>query len=138
DAVPPTEAIAVPLTEAITVPLTEAIAVPLTEAIAVPLTEALSYSATLNYVLDTARPGSEILVKEGHTCITREEFWSLGLGRNMDAHVSTDWNACMKWIHEAARQHGKDIYIEDMYIVPTWKNRQSNMVANFPKSCSAD
>ncbi|KAL3059648.1 hypothetical protein OYC64_014286 [Pagothenia borchgrevinki] len=74
----------------------------------------------LNYVLDTARPGSEIVVKEGHTCITREEFWSLGLGRNMDAHIG---NACMKWIHEAAREHGKDIYIEVMYIGPTWKNR---------------
>ncbi|KTF96541.1 hypothetical protein cypCar_00024842, partial [Cyprinus carpio] len=81
----------------------------------------------LNYVLDTE---AEIIVKEGPLCITREEFWSLGLLRDMDYHIG---NACFKLIHEAAHQRGKDIYIEDMFVVPTWKDTQSNITANFPE-----
>lgn len=41
----------------------------------------------LNYVLDTGRAGAEIIVKEGPMCLTREEFWSLGLLRDMDSNV---------------------------------------------------
>ncbi|XP_065132856.1 uncharacterized protein [Paramisgurnus dabryanus] len=84
----------------------------------------------LNYVLDTERPAAEIIVKEGPLCITREEFWSLGLLRDMDSHIG---NACLKLIHEASQQHGKDIYIEDMFVVPTWKDTQDNITANFPE-----
>lgn len=43
----------------------------------------------LDYVLDRNRPGSEIIVKEGQVCLIREEFWSLGLLRDMDSHVSS-------------------------------------------------
>lgn len=42
----------------------------------------------LSYILDTMRTGEEIIVKEGAICLTREEFWSLGLRRNMDSNVS--------------------------------------------------
>ncbi|XP_052007900.1 uncharacterized protein LOC127661315 [Xyrauchen texanus] len=87
----------------------------------------------LSYVLDTSRPGAEIIIKEGPTCLTREEFWSLGLQRYMDSQIG---NACFKLIHEAAQQHGKDIYIENMYVVPTWKHTPNNVVGNFPKSCT--
>ncbi|KAL1005300.1 hypothetical protein UPYG_G00057330 [Umbra pygmaea] len=82
----------------------------------------------LDYMLDTGRPALEIIVKEGPTCLTQKEFGRLGLRRNLD---STIGNACMKLIHEAAQQHGKDIYIEDMYVVPTWKQTQTNMADNF-------
>ncbi|KAG9261005.1 hypothetical protein AMEX_G16383 [Astyanax mexicanus] len=68
-------------------------------------------SQLLNYVLDTGRPGAEIIVKEGSMCLTREEFWSLGLLRDMDSNIG---NACMKLISEAASLVGKDVYIEDM------------------------
>lgn len=47
------------------------------------------YYLQLNYVLDKKRPAEEIIVKEGQTCLTRDEFWSLGLGRYMDANVSS-------------------------------------------------
>ncbi|KTG45357.1 hypothetical protein cypCar_00037070, partial [Cyprinus carpio] len=56
----------------------------------------------LSYVLDMRRPGAEIIIKEGPTCLTREEFWSLGLQRDMDFQIG---NACFKLIHEAAQQH---------------------------------
>lgn len=91
----------------------------------------------LNYVLDTE---AEIIVKEGPLCITREEFWSLGLLRDMDSHVSTGklintrkgnsificfyacslmsfgcflqiGNACFKLIHEAAHQRVCNFYL---------------------------
>lgn len=42
----------------------------------------------LNYVLDKSRPGAEYIVKEGPICVTRGEFWSLGLQRDMDSTVS--------------------------------------------------
>ncbi|XP_016429426.1 uncharacterized protein LOC107756730 [Sinocyclocheilus rhinocerous] len=116
-----------------------------TAALGKPPTAAIDYSLTfkpfakelnpiqdklLNYVLDTGRPAAEIIVKEGPLCITREEFWSLGLLRDLDSHIG---NACFKLIHEADQQHGKDIYIEDMFVVPTWKDTQSNITANFPE-----
>lgn len=95
----------------------------------------------LNYVLDTGRPAAEIIVKEGPLCITREEFWSLGLLRDMDSYVSTGKlintrkgngmfficfyacslmsfncflqiaNACFKLILEAAQQHVCNFYL---------------------------
>ncbi|KAJ8376206.1 hypothetical protein SKAU_G00067860 [Synaphobranchus kaupii] len=83
----------------------------------------------LNYVLDKKRPAEEIIVKEGQTCLTRDEFWSLGLNRYMDATIG---NACLKLIGELALKHGKDIYIADMYAVPTWKDQSIDPLASFP------
>ncbi|KAK2881673.1 hypothetical protein Q8A67_018941 [Cirrhinus molitorella] len=39
----------------------------------------------VNYVLDKARPANEIIVKDGPTCLTRENLLSLGLNREMDS-----------------------------------------------------
>ncbi|XP_057212890.1 uncharacterized protein LOC130568197 isoform X2 [Triplophysa rosa] len=72
----------------------------------------------LRYILDTRRLADEVIVKEGATCLTREDFWTLGLRRDMKSDIG---NACMKIIYEDARAHGKDIYIADLYLVPTWK-----------------
>lgn len=46
-------------------------------------------SLQLNYVLDRNRPKTEIIVKEGPICLTREDFWSLGLQRDMGSLVSS-------------------------------------------------
>ncbi|XP_056614789.1 uncharacterized protein LOC130429956 [Triplophysa dalaica] len=71
----------------------------------------------LRYILDTMRLADEVIVKEGATCLTRADFWTLGLRRDMESEIG---NACMKIIYDA-RAHGKDIYIADLYLVPTWK-----------------
>ncbi|XP_019715216.1 uncharacterized protein LOC109509804, partial [Hippocampus comes] len=86
----------------------------------------------LNYVLDKSRPGAEYIVKEGPICVTREEFWSLGLQRDMD---STIGNACMYLLKELALLHGKDIFIADMYVVPTWKTTPPDIL-DFPADLS--
>ncbi|KAJ8369451.1 hypothetical protein SKAU_G00094790 [Synaphobranchus kaupii] len=70
----------------------------------------------LEYVLDPERPALELIVKEGDVCLTREEFWSLGLSRDMDST-------------------GKDVFIADMYAVPTWTVRPSK--GSTPKGCSS-
>lgn len=48
---------------------------------------ALSY-LKVSYVLDESRPTNEIIVKDGPTCLTRENFLTLGLNREMDSVVS--------------------------------------------------
>ena len=40
----------------------------------------------LSYVLDHNRPGAEVIVKEGDVCLTREDFWSLGLPQCMESN----------------------------------------------------
>uniref|UniRef100_A0A672GMW7 Uncharacterized protein n=1 Tax=Salarias fasciatus TaxID=181472 RepID=A0A672GMW7_SALFA len=83
-----------------------------------------SWSKVLEYVLDQNRPPGELLVKEGNTCLTREDFWSLGLAQCME---STIGNACLKIVGEAAKRHGKDVHIADLYAVATWKDQQVDL-----------
>ncbi|KAJ8358658.1 hypothetical protein SKAU_G00151830 [Synaphobranchus kaupii] len=82
----------------------------------------------LEYVLDTDRPAAELMIKDGIICLTREDFWSLGLNRCMDSNIG---NACLKIVGEAAQRQGSDVHIVDMYVVPTWKNSVDPMVG-FP------
>ncbi|XP_061906393.1 uncharacterized protein LOC133652062 isoform X3 [Entelurus aequoreus] len=56
----------------------------------------------LEYVLACDRPATELIVKEGGVCLTQEEFWSLGLSRDMD---STIGDACLQLVQEAAQRH---------------------------------
>ncbi|GAA6089823.1 uncharacterized protein LOC107574604 [Tachysurus ichikawai] len=58
----------------------------------------------LKYVLDENRPPGELIVKQGKICLTREEFWSLGLSQCMDSSVR---NACLKVLEEAAQRNMK-------------------------------
>ncbi|KAL4001536.1 Fc receptor-like protein [Sarotherodon galilaeus] len=67
----------------------------------------------------------ELLVKEDNICLTREDFWSLGLEQSME---STIGNACLKIVGEAAQRHGKDVHIADLYVVATWKDPQVNLL----------
>ncbi|XP_051993782.1 uncharacterized protein si:ch211-113e8.5 isoform X2 [Xyrauchen texanus] len=41
----------------------------------------------LKYVLDQHRASGELIVKEGKFCLTREDFWSLGLSQCMESNV---------------------------------------------------
>ncbi|CAM4720306.1 unnamed protein product [Leuciscus chuanchicus] len=41
----------------------------------------------LKYVLDKNRPSGELIIKQGKFCLTREEFWSLGLSQCMESNV---------------------------------------------------
>ncbi|XP_061924694.1 uncharacterized protein LOC133664007 [Entelurus aequoreus] len=72
----------------------------------------------------------ELIVKEGGVCLAREEFWSLGLSRDMD---STMGNACLQLVQEAAQRHGKDVFIANMYIVPTWKHKDVDPMSSLPR-----
>ncbi|KAK5924773.1 hypothetical protein CgunFtcFv8_017357 [Champsocephalus gunnari] len=83
----------------------------------------------LSYVLDHNRPGAEVIVKEGDVCLTREDFWSLGLPQCMESNIG---NTCLKMVQEATQRHGKDIYIVDMYVVPTWKSKTADALTSFP------
>lgn len=47
---------------------------------------ALTCSSAISWIQGVT--GEEIIVKEGAICLTREEFWSLGLRRNMESNVS--------------------------------------------------
>ncbi|XP_061900871.1 uncharacterized protein si:dkey-217m5.8 isoform X5 [Entelurus aequoreus] len=82
----------------------------------------------LEYVLACDRPAMELIVKEGGVCL--EEFWSLGLSRDMD---STMGNACLQLVQEAAQRHGKDVFIANMYIVPTWKHKDVDPMSSLPR-----
>ncbi|XP_034082908.1 uncharacterized protein LOC117553198 isoform X3 [Gymnodraco acuticeps] len=71
----------------------------------------------VNYVLDETRPMEELIVKDCHTCLTRENLVTLGLRREMDSMVG---NACLRLIHEAMQYQGKDVFVVDLHVPPTW------------------
>ncbi|XP_076856837.1 uncharacterized protein LOC143510878 isoform X2 [Brachyhypopomus gauderio] len=85
----------------------------------------------LHYVLDINRPSNELIVKDGVTCLTHEDFWSLGLSRCMESNIG---NACLRIVEEAARKHGKDVYISDLYVVATWKDKHADPQLSLPES----
>ncbi|XP_061896492.1 uncharacterized protein LOC133645659 isoform X2 [Entelurus aequoreus] len=72
----------------------------------------------------------ELIAKAGGVCLTREEFWSFGLSRDMD---STIGNACLQLVQEAAQRHSKDVFIANMYIVPTWKHKDVDPMSSLPR-----
>lgn len=41
----------------------------------------------INYVLDQSKPGNELIVKDGVTCITRSDFQTLGLKKELEPTV---------------------------------------------------
>ncbi|KAK2915692.1 hypothetical protein Q8A67_000066 [Cirrhinus molitorella] len=71
----------------------------------------------LSYVLDIERPGNELIVRTSKACMTRADFWTLGLNRDME---STIGNGCFQLIERIAESKRKDIHIVDLYTVPTW------------------
>ncbi|XP_066523457.1 uncharacterized protein [Hoplias malabaricus] len=71
----------------------------------------------LSYVLDEQKPRQELIVKKGKICLVREDFWTLGLPQDMEATVG---NACLSIIDGIARAQGRNIFIANIYVVPTW------------------
>ena len=41
----------------------------------------------MDYVLDAKRPHNELIIKDGQTCLTRENFLTLGLQKDLDSVV---------------------------------------------------
>ncbi|XP_058613392.1 sentrin-specific protease 1-like [Onychostoma macrolepis] len=85
----------------------------------------------LKYVLDKNRPSEELIIKQGQICLTREDFWSLGLSQCMESNIG---NACLKIVEEAARRHGKNVHIVDLYAVPTWKDKNVDPEHSLPEN----
>ncbi|RVE69020.1 hypothetical protein OJAV_G00073560 [Oryzias javanicus] len=59
------------------------------------------------------------MVKEGNICLTREDFWSLGLEQCMEFAIG---NACLKIVGEAARRH-ENYRSKDILIFPSWSRQ---------------
>lgn len=86
----------------------------------------------LSYVLDKKRNSMELIVKDGQTCLTREDFWSLGLNQCLESNIG---NACLRMVGEAAQKQGKDVHIVDLYVVSTWKDKQVDPLFCLPANC---
>ncbi|XP_065150375.1 uncharacterized protein [Paramisgurnus dabryanus] len=71
----------------------------------------------ISYVLDERRPVKEIIIKDGPTCLTRENLITLGLNRFMDSMVG---NACLRLVKEMVDLQGKNVFIISLHIPPTW------------------
>lgn len=71
----------------------------------------------LKYVLDINRSKDELIVRTSKAFLTRADFWTLGLNQEMEATVG---NGCFEMIGKIAQSQGKNIYIEDLYVPPTW------------------
>uniref|UniRef100_A0A673KCW4 Si:dkey-13e3.1 n=1 Tax=Sinocyclocheilus rhinocerous TaxID=307959 RepID=A0A673KCW4_9TELE len=68
----------------------------------------------------------EVIVKEGATCLTRADFWTLGLRREMESDV-----ICLIPFALTGQRH--TVYIADMYVVATWKSGKDPL-AYFPEN----
>ncbi|KTF73373.1 hypothetical protein cypCar_00047390, partial [Cyprinus carpio] len=77
----------------------------------------------VSYVLDKGRPAHEIIIKDGPTCLTRENLLSLGLNRQMDSMVG---NACLRLVKEGVELQGLPLQhfgIDcGVFMVMTWQN----------------
>ncbi|KAK9962399.1 hypothetical protein ABG768_007768 [Culter alburnus] len=86
----------------------------------------------LTYVLDRTRPAKEIVVLDGPVCLQREDFWSLGLDEQVESNIG---NVCFRLVEEAARRHGMDVHIADLFEVPKWKLREPSLPLNSNITC---
>ncbi|CAM4573284.1 unnamed protein product [Leuciscus chuanchicus] len=81
----------------------------------------------LTYVLDRIRPAKKMVVLDGPVCLQREDFWNLGLDEQVESNIG---NACFRLVEEAARRHGMDVHIADLFEVPKWKLREPSLPDN--------
>ncbi|XP_076878360.1 uncharacterized protein LOC143527196 [Brachyhypopomus gauderio] len=96
----------------------------------------------LHYVLDINRPSNELIVKDGVTCLTREDFWSLGLSRCMESNIG---NACLRIVEEAARKHTNMQThssvcrtIASLIDPNPWTEKTGKDIKNFPRQTGPD
>uniref|UniRef100_A0A671UD99 Uncharacterized protein n=1 Tax=Sparus aurata TaxID=8175 RepID=A0A671UD99_SPAAU len=66
----------------------------------------------LTMSLDTEKPESEPIVKTKKSCLTRGDFWTLGLKLEMESTVGS---------HLQYFPQGKCNFVVDLYAVPTWR-----------------
>ncbi|KAJ8364844.1 hypothetical protein SKAU_G00136750 [Synaphobranchus kaupii] len=82
----------------------------------------------LSYILDENRPERELIIKDGPTCLTRQNMLTLGLSRDMDSMVG---NGCLRIVSDMALLQvftfsnssficGKDVFVVDLFVPPTW------------------
>ncbi|XP_061570613.1 uncharacterized protein LOC133424181 [Cololabis saira] len=87
----------------------------------------------LKYVLDTDNLAGELIVKTGKSCLTRADFWGLGLNKEME---STIGNACFEVIEKIAQSQGKTIFVADLYVslIPgNWTEKTGLQIQGFPR-----
>ncbi|XP_070398803.1 uncharacterized protein [Nothobranchius furzeri] len=71
----------------------------------------------LNYVLDISRPKDELIVETSSGCLTRADFWTLGLNKEMESTIA---NGCFELITKIVQSKGIRIYIGNLYVTRTW------------------
>ncbi|XP_070400206.1 HMG domain-containing protein 3-like isoform X1 [Nothobranchius furzeri] len=71
----------------------------------------------LNYVLDISRPKDELIVETSSGCLTRADFWTLGLNKEMELTIA---NGCFELITKIVQSKGISIYIGNLYVTRTW------------------
>uniref|UniRef100_A0A3B4ZUG1 Si:dkey-13e3.1 n=1 Tax=Stegastes partitus TaxID=144197 RepID=A0A3B4ZUG1_9TELE len=65
---------------------------------------------------------SELIVKTGKSCLTRADFWGLGLNNEMESTLI---------------MFGKSIFVADLYVVATWRSGTScDPLASLPNDAS--
>nr|XP_054603867.1 uncharacterized protein LOC129165250 isoform X1 [Nothobranchius furzeri]XP_054603868.1 uncharacterized protein LOC129165250 isoform X1 [Nothobranchius furzeri] len=71
----------------------------------------------LNYVLDISRPKDELIVETSSGCLTRADFWTLGLNKEMESTIA---NGCFELITKIVQSKGISVYIGNLYVTRTW------------------
>ncbi|KAG8004737.1 hypothetical protein GBF38_016612, partial [Nibea albiflora] len=82
----------------------------------------------LEYILDIEKPKTELIVKTQKGCLTRADFWTLGLNNQME---STIGNACFQLIEQIA-QSKNDVHMRDAIVIPIWKPGHFLLSADMP------
>ncbi|XP_070404091.1 uncharacterized protein [Nothobranchius furzeri] len=91
-----------------------------------------SQKEVLQYVLDHNKPGEELIVRTPKACLTRTDFLGLGLQRDMEATIG---NGCLGIIEEVAKYKGRNIFICDLYVTPTWLSPDVDPMTSLPNDC---
>ncbi|KAG1940192.1 hypothetical protein F2P79_016907 [Pimephales promelas] len=71
----------------------------------------------LDYVLDIKGDPEEEIVQANNSILTRSDFWTLGLERDVEATIA---NCCFNIIAKAANARGIATMAVDAYVVVTW------------------
>ncbi|CAM4597191.1 unnamed protein product [Leuciscus chuanchicus] len=76
-----------------------------------------NYIPLLDYVLDSKGDPKEEIVQANNSILTRSDFWTLGLERDVEATIA---NCCFNIIVKTAIAHGIATATVDAYVVVTW------------------
>uniref|UniRef100_A0A8C6MJT8 Uncharacterized protein n=1 Tax=Nothobranchius furzeri TaxID=105023 RepID=A0A8C6MJT8_NOTFU len=90
-----------------------------------------SQKEVLQHVLDHNKPGEELIVRTPKACLTHTGH--LGLQRDMEATIG---NGCLGIIEEVAQYKGRNIFICDLYVTPTWLSPDMDPMTSLPGCCT--